>query len=179
MNNENTKWYALRVVAGKEKKALENLETEIRVNDLDSWVTEILLPSEKKSMMRQGKRIEREQLTMPGYIFIQCHLIGELPSTIKNTNLVIGFTGDRNNNPIALRQSEVDRMIGRIEEIKEASGKITYMVGELVQILDGPFSSFKGDIVNVDEDKEEVEVNVKIFGRETPVKINYLQVDRV
>ena len=178
--NEDLKWYAVKTVAGKEKKALENLETEIRVNMLDKWVNDILLPKEKVFSIRNGKKIARDSIIMPGYLFIECALVGELPRTIKNTREIVGFAGDVKNNPIPVRKSEMDRLIGKLDENEDIDiNKIPYIVGEQVKILDGAFSTFKGVVASINEENGELDVSVSIFGRETPVKINYLKVDKV
>lgn len=173
---ENAKWYALRVVSGKEKKAIENLEFELDINDLDKFVSDLLLPMEKEFKLRNGKKVAREKLTFPGYLLLKAELNGELERVVKRTNFIIEFIGDKGK-PTALKQTEVDRIIGKIAEVSSES-YVPYVVGEFVDIVDGPFSSFKGEISGVDESKQIIKVNVSIFGRVTSVNLSYLQVDK-
>lgn len=178
--SDNLKWYAIKTVAGKEKSALESLETEIRVNDLEEWVNEIILPTEKVFSIRKGRKVARESLIMPGYLFIECELIGEVPRIIKSTKNIIGFTGDKSNNPQPIRKSEMDRLVYKLDTQEEVdSNKIPYIVGEEVKIMDGAFSTFKGVVKTVNEDSGIIDVSVAIFGRETSVKIDYMKVDKV
>lgn len=173
---KNAKWYALRIVSGKEKKAVENLEFELNVNNLDRFVSNLLLPMEKEFKLINGKKVSREKLTFPGYLLLEAELNGELSRTVKRTNFVIDFVGDKGQ-PTPLKQKEVDRIIGKIEEAADES-YIPFVVGEFVDIIDGPFSTFKGEISEIDEAKQTLKVNVSIFGRISSVSLNYLQVDK-
>jgi len=173
------KWYAIRVVSGKEKKALENLRFGLKVNNLTKYVGDILLPMEKEYKIRNGKKITREKLTFPGYILIEAKLNGELSRLIKRTNFVVEVTGDSKGIPTPLKQKEVDRIIGKIDENIKNDENIPFIVGEVVNIIDGAFSTFKGDIIHIYETKNTLKVNVTIFGRVTPVELSYLQVDKV
>ena len=173
---ENAKCYALRVVSGKEKKAIENLEFELEMNNLDKFVSNLLLPMEKEFKLRNGKKVAREKLTFPGYLLLEAELNGELSRIVKKTNFVIEFIGDKGQ-PTPLKQKEVDRIIGKIEESADES-YIPFVVGEFVNIIDGPFSTFKGEITHIDETKQSLKVNVSIFGRISPVNLSYLQVDK-
>lgn len=173
------KWYALRVVSGKEKKALENLEFELKMNNLTQYVGQVLLPMEKEYKMKNGKKVSREKLTFPGYLLVEANLNGELSRLIKRTNLVVEFTGDTKGIPTPLKQKEVDRIVGKIEEVAAKDNDIPFIVGETVKIIDGAFTTFNGEIVSIDEGKSTLKVNVTIFGRITPVELSYLQVDKV
>jgi len=174
---KNAKWYALRVVAGKERKAMENLEFELDVNNMNKYVANLLLPMEREYKIKNGKKTSRDRLTFPGYLLFEATLIGELPRIVRRTNFIIEFTGDNYGKPAPLRQFEVDRIIGKIEEEKDITN-IPYIVGETVDIIDGAFATFKGEITEIDEVKELISLNVTIFGRETPVTLSYLQVDK-
>lgn len=174
-----TKWYSVRTLAGKERAAKENIEREVKMNNIDKWVVDVVLPTEKMYKLRNGKKFSREKLVFPGYLFIELQLIGEVERIIKNTKFVIGFTGDRKNNPEALKQREIDRIIGRMKIEESGEVEIPFIVGEEIKINDGAFDGFVGSIETIDEDKKMLEVIVKIFGRSTPVKLSYLQVDKV
>jgi len=178
IKEKNTKWYAIRTVAGKEKVAKENVEREINDNNIDKWVGQVVLPTEKLYKLRNGKKFSRDKLVFPGYIFMELELIGEVERIIKNTKNVIGFTGDRNNKPIALKQSEIERIIGNMEKVESGDTEIPFIAGEQITVIDGPFNNFTGEVVSIDHDKKTLEVIVKIFGRETPLKLSYLQVDK-
>lgn len=171
------KWYAIRVVTGREKKAKENIERELDIENLTEYVDNILLPTEKEYKLRNGKKFSRERIVFPGYLYIQASLLGELPRTIKHTDMVVNFVLDGRGNPAEVRQSEIDRIMGNVEKSKE--GKVPYIVGEEVNVVDGPFATFKGEVSDVNEDKEKLKVVVKIFGRETPVDLNYMQVEKI
>jgi len=173
---KNAKWYALRVVSGKEKKAIENLEFELDVNDLNKFVENLLLPMEKEFKLKNGKKVSKEKLTFPGYLLLQADLNGELERIVKRTNFIIEFIGD-SGQPTALKQKEVDRIIGKIEETADEN-YVPYIVGEFVDIVDGPFSTFKGEITEVNEAKKTLKVNVAIFGRVNAVDLSYLQVEK-
>jgi transcriptional antiterminator NusG len=152
------RWYAVRTVAGKEVSAKENIEREIEMNGLGKWVNQVILPREKQYKIKSGKKVTREKNTFPGYLFIELSLVGEIERTVKNTKNVVGFTGDRANKPIPLKQTEIDRIIGKIEKQEEQLEEIPFIVGEKVNVIDGPFNGFdgevdKGDHVNIDEDE--------------------------
>jgi transcriptional antiterminator NusG len=173
---KGAKWYALRVVTGKEKKAIEFLESELRINNCERFVNEILLPQEDEMKMRNGKKFKRSRITMPGYLFIECKIIGEVENTVRRTNMVADWVRDSAGKPEPLKPREMDKILGRIEETKK--GEVPFIVGETVRIIDGPFSTFNGTIEHIDENKNHLKVNVMVFGRPTPVDLSFLQVER-
>lgn len=175
---KNGKWYALRVVSGREKKALDNLESELKINKLTKFVGEILLPVKKEYKIKNGKKVSKDKITFPGYLLIEAVLNGEISRLIKNTNLVIEFIGDVKGKPTPLKQKEIDRIVGNIKENIKEDDDIPYIIGETVNIIDGAFKSFKGEISSIG-DKNTLKVNVIIFGRMTPVELSYLQVDKI
>lgn len=170
------KWYAVRVVTGKEKKAKENIERELEFEKLEKYVNNILLPTEKEYKLRNGKKYSREKIVFPGYLYIEANLIGELPRLLKKTDCVVNFVLDGRGKPAEVKQTEIDRIMGNIQ--KSVEGKIPYVVGESVNVIDGPFLNFKGEVTEVNEEKEKLKVIVKIFGRETPIDLNYMQVEK-
>ncbi|HSI78542.1 MAG TPA: transcription termination/antitermination protein NusG [Lunatimonas sp.] len=179
------KWYVLRVVAGQEKKAKTYLDNEIARQKLDEFIPEVLIPSEKVYEMRNGKKRVREKNFFPGYVLVNADLSnGEANHVITSIPGVIGFLGSNqggaSKTPEPLRQSEINRILGRVEEIDEFSEKLDtpYIVGETVRVMDGPFSGFSGIIEEVFEDKKKLNVMVKIFGRNTPVELNFIQVEK-
>ena len=175
------KWYVVRAISGKERKVMEQLEMEIDYQGLQEYIAQILLPIEKVYQIRKGKKVSKEKNLYPGYVFIEANLIGEIPHMIKNMTNVIGFLSDKKGGkPIPLRQSEVNRMLGKVDEMadSEAELNIPFVVGEAVKVIDGPFNSFSGIIEEINEDKKKLKVMVKIFGRKTPLELSYMQVEK-
>lgn len=172
-------WYAVRTMASREKAALENIQRDAEAAGVSKWINDILLPTEKVYKLHKGKKTSREKLVFPGYLYIEANLIGEVQRTISRSKFVIGFAGDRNRNPIPIKKHEINRILGRIEEEEKGETEIPFIEGEQITITDGPFNGFEGTVENINQDKQELSVIVTIFGRETPVKLSYLQVDKV
>lgn len=175
------KWYVVRAISGKERKVKEQLEIEIERLGMQNNVAQILLPIEKVYQIRKGKKVSKERNLYPGYVFVEANLIGEIPHVIKQTTNVIGFLTDKKGgSPIPLRQSEVNRMLGKVDELaeNEAELNIPFVVGEAVKVIDGPFNSFSGIIEEINEEKKKLKVMVKIFGRKTPLELSYMQVEK-
>jgi transcriptional antiterminator NusG len=129
-----------------------------------------------------GKKINRERVYFPGYIMVEANLAGEVPHIIKSVTGVIGFLGEtKGGDPVPMRKSEVNRMLGKVDElsVKDENIAIPYNVGETVKVIDGPFNGFDGTVENVNEEKRKLEVMVKIFGRKTPLELNYMQVEKI
>jgi transcription termination/antitermination protein NusG len=180
--NQDTKWYVLRVISGKEKKVKEYLDKEIKINGWTAALFQVLCPVEKVFKVQAGKKVLREKIQYPGYIMLEAatgKLNDDMIQTIKNITGVIHFLGK--DNPTALRQSEVNKMFGKMDEISEQGIGFAepYIVGETVKIIDGPFNDFNGTIEEVNEEKKKLKVVVKIFGRATPVELNYMQVEKI
>ncbi|MEM7549130.1 MAG: transcription termination/antitermination protein NusG [Bacteroidota bacterium] len=180
------KWYVVRAVSGQEKKVKNYLENEISRQSLDEFIPQILIPSEKVYEMRQGKKRVRERNFFPGYIIISADLSnGEAYHTINNIPGVIGFLSngktDQSKNPVPLRQSEINRILGKVDEVDDFDEKldVPYIVGESIKVMDGPFSGFTGTVEEVFEERRKLNVMVKIFGRNTPVELNYVQVEKI
>lgn len=174
------KWYVVRAVSGKEKKAKELIESEIKHRGLEEYVSQVLIPTEKVYQIRSGKKISKERNFFPGYILIEANLIGEIPHIIKNLSNVIGFLGTKSGDPVPLRMHEVNRILGKVDELAESDEEINvpFIVGESVKVIDGPFNSFTGIIEEVNEEKKKLKVMVKIFGRKTPLELSFMQVEK-
>lgn len=172
-------WYVLRAISGKESKVKEILEAEIKNTDLGDFVSQILIPTEKVYSVRNGKKVSKDKNLYPGYVFVEAILVGEVAHKLRNTTNVIGFLGGTNR-PDPLRQSEVNRMLGAVDELQEMSEEliIPYCVGETVKVNHGPFSGFSGVIEEVNNDKKKLKVMVKIFGRKTPLELGFMQVEK-
>ena len=173
-------WYTLRVISGKEKKIKDAIINEVANASFQDRIQDVLVPTENIIEMRDGKKKVKERVFFPGYILIEAALVGEVPHVIKNVTGVIGFLGDKQNNPVPLRPSEVNRILGKVDELAESEEEmnIPYVVGETVKVIDGPFNSFSGIIEDIDEVKKKLKVMVKIFGRKTPLELNFMQVEK-
>lgn len=179
MENKS-KWYALRVVSGKERKSKEFIDKEVEKNEsISRLVHNVVLPIEKVYKIRNGKKYSTDRNFYPGYILIETDMSGEVQHTIENLPNVMYFLKE-GKKPIALRPIEVNRMLSKVDELKDQTDfESPFILGESVQITDGPFASFYGVITNLDEEKKKVKLNVKIFGRETPLEMSFLQIDKV
>ena len=179
----NKKWYVVRAVSGQENKIKTYIENEISRLGLEDYVDQVLVPTEKVIQIRNGKKINKERVYFPGYIMIQANLSGEIPHIIKSITNVIGFLGEtKGGDPVPLRQSEVNRMLGKVDELAleaDTNIAIPFTIGETVKVIDGPFNGFDGTIEKINEEKRKLEVMVKIFGRKTPLELSYMQVEKV
>lgn len=181
-DKENMEWYVVRSISGKENKVKDYIEKEISYQGLGDYVDQILVPTEKVLQERKGKKVVREKVYFPGYVMVLANLKGEVPHVIKGINGVIGFLGEtKGGDPIPMRESEVNRMLGKVDElsVQEKHVDIPYKVGDVVEVIDGPFNGFNGTIKNIDEQKRKLEVMVKIFGRKSPLELSYMQVEKV
>jgi len=182
MSDDGKKWYVVRAIGGKENKVKSYIENEISRLGLTDYVEEILVPTEKVIQIRKGKKYNMEKVYFPGYIMIKANLSGEVPHAIKSVTGVIGFLGEtKGGDPVPLRNSEVNRMLGKVDElaIQNENVAIPFVIGETVKVTDGPFNGFEGTIENINEEKRKLEVMVKIFGRKTPLELSYMQVSKI
>ena len=173
------KWYVLRAISGKEAKVREYLEAEIRNSNMGEYVSQVLIPTEKTYVVRNGKRVLKERSYLPGYVLIEAALMGEVIHRLRNMPNVIGFLGG-SEHPVPLRASEVNRILGTMDEMQEEQPEIdvTFIVGENVKVIAGPFSGFSGLVEEVNAEKKKVKVMVKILGRKTPLELNFMQVEK-
>ncbi|MEI6766463.1 MAG: transcription termination/antitermination protein NusG [Bacteroidota bacterium] len=179
MSEQVKKWYVVRAISGKEKKVKELIESEINRLNLQSFVSQVLIPTEKVYQVRKGKKISKERNYFPGYVLIEAVLAGEVTHTLKNVPGVLGFLGSKGE-AIPLRQAEVNRILGKVDELSEKGEEISepFIIGEAVRVIDGPFNSFSGIIEEVNEEKKKLKVMVKIFGRKTPLELSFMQVEK-
>ena len=174
------KWYVLRAVSGKEGKVKEYLEAAMKHDPiLAANVGQVILPTEKYAMMRNGKRVIKERLYLPGYVLVEANLQGEVAHTLRFMPNVLGFLGGLDN-PTPVRESEVNRILGNAEDsaVVVTDVAIPYSVDETVKVIEGPFSGFSGIIEEVNAEKHKLKVMVKIFGRKTPLELAYSQVEK-
>lgn len=179
--SEEKKWYALRVISGKERKIKERIDLEVQRSEWTSFVSQVLVPTEKVYKIRNGKKVISERNILPGYILIESlphKMTDEVVQTIANIPNVIHFLGK--NTPIPMKTSEANRLLGKVDESQDSGESLVepFIVGETVKIIDGPFSEFIGDIQEVNEEKKKLKVIVKIFGRGTEVELNFMQVEK-
>ena len=175
-------WFVIRTISGQEKKVKVYLESEIDRLKLQPFIMQIVIPTEKVFEMRGGKKRTRERNFMPGYMLVEAILQPELIQIIRNVPGVIDFLGsEKGDHPIPLREAEVRKILGKVDEMKDMGEMIEtpYIIGESVKVIDGPFSGFSGLVEEVDNDKKKLKVVVKIFGRNQPLEMNYLQVERL
>lgn len=182
MNMSELKWYVLKAVSGQESKVKSYIESEIKRLGYESFVTQVIIPVEKIAQIKNGKKVFKERPYYPGYLMVEANLMGEIPHLIKNIPGVISFLSlTKGGDPVPMRQSEVNRMLGKIDELSEFNAEvdIPFEIGENIKVVDGPFNGFNAVIEKIHEDKKKLEVKVRIFGRETPLELGYLQVEKL
>ena len=176
------KWYVVRAAGGKEKKAKEYIENEIKRLGLEDYVSKVLIPTEKIYQVKNGKKVSMERIFYPGYILIEAALTGEIQHVIRNLPHISGFLsenqGGKEKEPTPLRPSEVNRILGRVDELidKDEENARPFVVGETVKVVDGSFNGFNGTIEEILEDKKKLKISVMIFGRKTILELNFVQV---
>lgn len=171
-------WYVLRAVSGQEVKVKEYIEAEIK-NETLKHVSQVLIPTEKVVVMRGTKRTVKERPYLPGYVLVEAELIGETAHQLRFTPNVLGFLGGLDN-PQPLRVDEVNRILGKQGEADEEAADfvLPFVEGEAVKVCDGPFSGFSGTVEKVNNEKKTLTVTVLVFGRSTPLDLNYTQVEK-
>jgi transcriptional antiterminator NusG len=177
--NENFKWYIIHAYSGFERKVRESLESRIQAFGLQNRIGRIMIPTEPVTELRNGKKYTIERVFLPGYVLVEMELDNDLWHVIKNTPRVTGFlgTGDK---PVALSEAEVSSILFRSESAKDKpSMKVKFEKGEQVRINEGPFANFNGTVDDVNEDRQTLKVMVSIFGRSTPVEIEFAKVDKM
>jgi transcriptional antiterminator NusG len=184
---ENTKYYALRVVSGKERGVKEYLDKDIARSGWTEIIKQVFLPMEKVYKVQNGKKVMREKNLYPGYLFLEVFngkLSDDIVQHISNISNIMHFLKDgkgAKGNIISLRKSEVNKMLGKVDEMSEQGVSISepFIVGETIKIIEGPFNDFNGVIEEVNDEKKKLKVVVKIFGRSTPVELSYMQVEKL
>jgi transcriptional antiterminator NusG len=177
--NENFKWYIIHAYSGFERKVRESLESRITAFGLQNRIGRIMIPTEPVTELRNGKKYTIERVFLPGYVLVEMDLDNDLWHVIKNTPRVTGFLGT-GDNPVALSEQEVSSILFRSDVSKDKpSMKVKFDKGEQVRINEGPFANFTGAVDDINEDKQTLKVMVSIFGRSTPVEIEFSKVDKV
>jgi transcriptional antiterminator NusG len=176
--NPNHKWYIVHAYSNFEKKVADSIREQAHTQGLDEAFSEILVPTEDVVEIRRGRKINAERKFFPGYVLVKMDLSDEAYHLVKNTPKVTGFLGS-GSKPMPVSEREVARIIGAIEEgVERPKPTITFEIGEAVRVIDGPFASFNGSVEQVDEDRARLRVTVSIFGRATPVELEYSQVEK-
>ena len=177
--NQNFKWYIIHAYSGFERKVKESLESRIRAFGLENRIGRIMIPTEPVTELRNGKKYTIDRVFLPGYVLVEMELDNDLWHVIKNTPRVTGFLGT-GDNPVALSEEEVSSILFRTDTSKEKpSMKVKYSKGEQVRINEGPFANFNGMVDEINDDRQTLKVMVSIFGRPTPVEIEFSQVDKI
>ena len=196
----DTKWYVLRAISGQEKKVKTYMENELARRGVADSVPQILIPTEKIYEIRKGKKVIREKNLFPGYIMVEADLAGEVSHILTSTPNVIGFLQTNNEEieeiindggkkvkkkvivkkPMPMTQREVNQILGKVDESLaiEEFASVSFIKGEAVRVIDGPFATFEGTVEEIHENSKKLSVMVKIFGRNTPLELNYSQVEK-
>ena len=180
-SEDKHKWYVVRAITGQEKKVKHNVEVELERDNKLSYVPEILIPTEKVYQVKNGKKVIKERNAFPGYILVRADFSDpEVMPLIKSVSGVVGFLGSKDQ-PVPLRPNELSRILGTADELSttELTEDDHYLIGEAVKVIDGPFNDFDGVIEEINEEKRKLKVMVKIFGRRTPLELNYNQVQKL
>jgi transcriptional antiterminator NusG len=177
--NANAKWYIVHTYSNFEKKVAEEIKRQAKLQGLEEEIVDVIVPTEEVIEVRRGQKVNAERKFLPGYVLLHAQLTDECYHLVKNVAKVTGFLG-QNNKPMPLRQGEVDRILNQVTEGAEhPKSSITFEIGEQVRVADGPFTSFTGTVEEVDEGRSRVKVAVSIFGRATPVELEFTQVEKV
>lgn len=173
------RWYVIHVYSGFEKKVAQTVRETALKNGLEDYFSEILVPTEEVMEVRRGTKVKTERKFLPGYVLIKMELTDESWHLVKNTAKVTGFLGS-GSKPSPISEKEAQRILHQVQEgIERPKPSITFEVGEQVRVADGPFASFNGIVEDVDEAKARLKVAVSIFGRATPVELEYGQVEKL
>ena len=173
------RWYVVHVYSGFEKKVAQSIEEQAKQNGMDDKILQIMVPVEEMVEMRRGAKVKSERKFFPGYVLAQMEMTDETWHLVKNTPKVTDFLGGKGH-PTPITDSEADRILHQVQEgIERPKPSVTFEVGEQVRVCDGPFNSFNGLVEEVDEERARLKVAVSIFGRATPVELEYAQVAKL
>ena len=171
-------WYSLRVISGKEKTVEQNIIYESKENDIEQLIEEVFVPFEKVVELKNNKKVVKEKMFFPGYILIKMHMNKKTKYVIENINGVMSFVGPKGEFPVPLRDAEIKRIFGEVERQEGREVMVTpFKKGDYLKVIAGPFIDFSGTVEEVNDDKQKVKIVISIFGRLTPVELDYFQVE--
>jgi transcriptional antiterminator NusG len=172
-------WYIVQSHSNFENKVAALIKEEAEKANISDKIDEIVVPTHDVTEVKRGKRIQRKKKYFPGYVLVKCEMDNDIYHMIKNIKRVSGFLGSKGI-PVPVSDKEIDKILGQIKDgVAQPKSAIEYSVGEQVQVVDGPFASFSGMVEDIDEEKSRLKVSVSIFGRPTPVDLEYNQVEKV
>lgn len=172
------RWYVVHVYSGFESKVAEEIKSKAALKGMEDFFEDVLVPSEEVVELRRGQKVNTDKKFFPGYVMVKMEMNDEAWHLVKDINRVTGFLGT-DNRPVPMSNSEAKRMISQIQEgIEKPKSTVIFEIGEQVKVCDGPFNSFNGVVEEVDEERSRLKVSVSIFGRETPVELEYTQVEK-
>jgi len=177
-SNPDLNWYSLRVISGKEKLVEQNILYESKINNIEELIDEVFVPYEKVIELKNSKKVVKEKMFFPGYILIKMLLNKKTKYIIENINGVMSFVGPKGKNPVPLRSDEIKRIFGEVERKEGRELMVTpFKKGDFCKVIAGPFIDFSGTVEEVNDDKQKVKLVISIFGRLTPVELDYFQVE--
>jgi len=180
IKNVSTRWYIVHAYSNFENKVAQSIRDQAAQRNLADKFDEVLVPTEKVIEVRRGRKVEAERKFFPGYVLVKCEMTDEVYHLIKNTPKVTGFLGADKAKPMAIPESEAMRIKGQVAEgVERPKPTIVFEIGEQVKVADGPFASFNGVVEDVDHGRARLKVAVSIFGRATPVELEYSQVEKL
>lgn len=176
-----TRWYVIQTQSNYEKRVQAQIREKTILHGLEKYVDEVLIPTEEVVEVKKGEKKSSERKFFPGYVLVKVSLTDEVWHMIKSTNNVLGFVGaERGSKPLPISQKEADRILQQMEDgVEKPRTVVNFEVGEEIRVVDGPFSSFQGVIEGIDEERSKLKVSVSIFGRSTPIELDYVQVEKI